>query len=677
MDNRYQILFEPVKIGPVTAPNRFYQVPHCNGMGHRYPRALAKMREIKAEGGWGVVCTEEVEIHPTSDITPFNEGRLWDDSDIPGLALMTEAVHKHGSLAGIELVYQGVVSTNHYSRLTTLGPSHAAVANGPSQVRAMSKRDIANVRRWHRESAIRARQAGFDIVYVYAGHDLSVLMHFLTRRHNDRTDEYGGSIENRTRLFKEIIEDTKEAVGDRCAVVVRLAVDELAGELGISADEEGYEIVQMLAELPDLWDVNISKWDNDSQTSRFAKEGFQEPYTKFVKSLTSKPVVGVGRFTSPDTMVSQIKRGVMDMIGAARPSIADPFLPNKIKQGRTSEIRECIGCNICVSCDNICAPIQCTQNPTMGEEWRRGWHPEVVPAKHADERVLIVGAGPAGLDCAHTLVKRGYEVVMAEAAEKAGGRVLRESGLPGLSEWIRVVDYRMNYLRQSDKCEIYYQSRLTSEQVLEFGFDNVIVATGSSWRDDGRGHDTRQVLPIDHSIQKLTPDDVMADVSIKGRVVVYDTDRFYMGGVIAEKCVESGCRDVVYLSPDPMVSLWTENTLEQHRIQKRLLDIGVKLELNRSLVQGANNILTSECVYTGSQNTHGCDVLILVTERLPNDSIYLEIENSNQLKHLKLIGDAHAPGTIAAAVHAGHMAAMAFGDPLFDEAEFRRDKIAL
>ena len=120
----------------------------------------------------------------------------------------------------------------------------------------------------------------------------------------------------------------------------------------------------MLADLPDLWDVNISKWSKDSAPSRFESEGYQESYISFVKSLTSKPVVGVGRFTSPDTMVSQIRRGVMDMIGAARPSIADPFLPKKIEEGRVDEIRECIGCNICVMSDQISVPIRCTQNPT-------------------------------------------------------------------------------------------------------------------------------------------------------------------------------------------------------------------------------------------------------------------------------------------------------------------------
>ena len=145
-----------------------------------------------------------------------------------------------------------------------------------------------------------------DSVYVYAGHNLTLLMHFLSRRFNQRTDEYGGSLENRTRLFREVLEETIDAVGDSCAIAVRFAVDELLGPKGITCESEGREVVEMLAELPDLWDVNISEWENDSATSRFEKEGYQESYISFVKSLTSKPVVGVGRYTSPDLSLIHI-----------------------------------------------------------------------------------------------------------------------------------------------------------------------------------------------------------------------------------------------------------------------------------------------------------------------------------------------------------------------------------
>src|SRR5258706_5602616 len=250
-DPRYDVLFEPVRIGPLTSKNRFYQVPHCNGMGYRDVTALATMRGIKAEGGWGVVCTEQVEIHPSSDITPFIELRLWDDRDIPGLARTSEAIHRHGALAGIELAYNGMNGSNFYTREVPMGTGHLPIAtffNDPVQARAMDKQDIANLRRWHRQAALRAKQAGFDIVYVYAAHAFCVLDHFLSPRFNQRIDEYGGSIVNRMRLLREVTEDTREAVGDTCAVAGRLAVGELIGTGGLHK-AEGRRVIGLMGAL--------------------------------------------------------------------------------------------------------------------------------------------------------------------------------------------------------------------------------------------------------------------------------------------------------------------------------------------------------------------------------------------------------------------------------------------
>jgi dimethylamine/trimethylamine dehydrogenase len=569
MENRFAVLFEPVAIGPVVAPNRFFQVPHCNGMGYRMPRALAAMRGVKAEGGWGVVCTEETEIHHSSDLAPNIEGRLWDDQDIEAMALMVEAVHAHGALAGVELTYAGHHATNLYSRAPGLGPQSLSSASyQQGQTRRMDKEDIRDVRRWHRAAAVRARKAGFDIVYCYAAHNLSLAMHFLLRRYNDRSDEYGGCLENRVRFLKELIEDTRDAVGDQCAVAVRLAVDELLGEEGLSSQGEGYEIVAMLAELPDLWDVNVSDWSYDSASSRFEKEGYQESAIGFVKGLTSKPVVGVGRYTSPDRMAAAVKNGIVDFVGAARPSIADPFLPNKIKEGRIEDIRECIGCNICASADVLGVPIRCTQNPTMGEEWRRGWHPERIgeddPGRSGKEtkEILVVGGGPAGLESARTLGERGFRVVLVEARQEMGGRVALESKLPGLHEWRRVIDWRLTQIERLKNVSLYPGSRMTAEDVAETGVRDVVVATGARWRRDGVGRSVRRPAPGSELAHVYTPADLMRGVVPEGRVLIYDDDHYYMGGVLAELLSRKGCQ-VSLVTPAPLVSYWSQYTLEQ------------------------------------------------------------------------------------------------------------------
>lgn len=660
----HDILFEPIKIGPLTAPNRFYQVPHCTGMGHRYPQAEARLRGVKAQGGWGVVSTQETEIHPSSDLTPANEGRLWDDSDIAALQLMTDAVHEHGSLAAIQLVHNGLHSSNRYTRQLPLAPSAALVdTNDPVQARAMDKSDIAQFRQWHVDAARRAKQAGFDIVYVYAGHDMALLQHFLLSRHNHRTDEYGGSFENRLRLFREVIADTKEAIGDECAVAVRLAVDELLGKNGIEHDAEAHDIIAALANEPDLWDVNLSDWSNDSQTARFADEGYQERYTQFVKSLTSKPVVGVGRYTSPDTMARLINAGHLDLIGAARPSIADPFLPSKIQRGQYDEIRECIGCNICVSGDNTSVPMRCTQNPTIGEEWRLNWHPEVLPSIAKPSQYLIVGGGPAGLEAARALMQAGAEVVLAEARQVWGGRVTLESQLPGLASWARVRDWRMTQLQKAPNAQLFLNSELSADGILSYGIANVVLATGANWRTDGVGRAHRQPLPFLLSDNVLSPDQVMTGAldsfPIDAPIVIFDDDRFYMASALAELVARTG-RAVTFVTPTPVVAPWAENTLEQVRIQRRLLELNVEIITSHQLADMTANELTVQCTYTGATQRVKCGGLILVGARQPNDSLWHELNASKQgwsdvgVENVSRIGDGYAPGLIAAAVYAGH-----------------------
>jgi dimethylamine/trimethylamine dehydrogenase len=660
-DPRYDILFEPVQIGPVTAPNRFYQAPNCNGMGRMFPDSMIAMRGIKAEGGWGIVATEQCDFHPTGDIQPFTETRLWGDMDVPYLAGMVNAVHEHGSLAAVELVHNGQDVGNLYSREVPIGPMHRPVTwwDHPVQARAMDLSDIRDFRRWHRNAALRARKAGFDIVVVYAGHDGTMASHFLSRRHNQRGDEYGGSLENRVRLYRELLEDTLDAVGDTMGVVARFAVDEMMGPDGLEWQIEGRDAIEMMAELPDMWDVNVADWSNDSMTSRFAPEGYQEDYIAFVKQVSSKPVAAVGRYTSPDTMVSAIRRGLIDMICAARPSIADPFLPKKIEEGRVDDIRECIGCNICAAWNNVSAPIRCTQNPTMGEEWRKGWHPERIKPKESDSHVLVVGAGPAGLEAALALGKRGYRVTLAEAGAQAGGRVSRESRLPNLNAWARVRDYRLGQITPMTNVDLYLNSALSAEEVLEFGADHVAVATGATWRCDGVGRHVREPIPGAEFPHSFSPDDIMdGKRPVMGPVVVFDDDHYYMGSMMAELLVGEGYQ-VALATPGLCVSSWTVHTLEQEHIEKRLVGLGVEILARHSVVALGGGTVKLVNLVTG-ERVNRLGTLVPVTMRLPNDALYDGLMSdpdkleSAGIESVHRIGDCYGPATIAAAVYEGH-----------------------
>ena len=659
-DPRYDVLFEPVKIGPVTAKNRFYQVPHCTGLGWVRPRMVAELRGMKAEGGWGVVCTEYCSIHPTSDDLPHPYASLWDKGDIKAHSIMTDLVHEHGSLAGAELWIGGSRSPNLFTNEVAVDVSNLPNVIGvPYQARAMDKSDIRELRRWHREAALRAKAAGFDIVYVYATHNY-LLSHFLSRKTNTRSDEYGGSLENRVRLVRELIEETKDAVGDTCAVAVRFSADEGGEGDGDPIIGEQRDMIEMLAELPDLWDINIKSYSHEMGVSRFIKEASLEAYMSYVKSVTTKPVVTVGRFTSPDTMVSQVNRGIVDFIGAARPSIADPFLPNKIEQGRLDDIRECIGCNNCYVGDSKATPIRCTQNPTIGEEWRRGWHPEKIEPKGSDSTVLIVGAGPAGLEAARALGNRGYQVLLAEAERELGGRVSRESKLPGLSEWARVRDYRVQQILSMPNVDVYLENRMEADDIVAIEADHIVIATGAQWVANGRGlYHVEGIAEFGPEQCIFTPDDIMAGKLPQGPTLIFDDDHYYMASVVAELLRENQV-PVTLVTPANMVSSWADNTSEQGQIHCRMVEVGVEIVTTHGLISFDGSEAKLACTYTGHQKVIPVSNVVTVTMRNPNDHLYHQLQQRMETDtgfnplSLSRIGDCEAPAIIAGAVFSGH-----------------------
>jgi dimethylamine/trimethylamine dehydrogenase len=683
-DPRYDILFQPLAIGPLVAKNRFYQVPHCNGAGYRDPSAAAAMRGIKAEGGWGVIFTEQTEMHHSSEITPFIELRLWEDQDIPAIAKMAAAMKTHGGLAGIQLAYSGINGPNFYSKEVPMAVSPGPIrtfTNDPVQARGLDKTDIKNLRRWFVNAAKRSQIAGFDLICLYGAHGFGIFQHFLSRATNQRSDEYGGSLENRSRFAREVLSDMREAVGDTMALTMRVSLDEQIGKLGFS-NAELRDFIAMNGDLPDLWDLAQGTWEECSGPSRFKEEAAQETLVKGIRELTNRPVVGVGRFTSPDVMAKMIRQGTLDFIGCARPSIADPFLPKKIEEGRIEDIRECIGCNICVTGDMTQSISRCTQNPTFMEEWRKGWHPEKMNAKGPSQNVLIVGAGPAGLEAARALSLRGYDVALAEATTTLGGRVAKERLLPGLSAWGRVADYRAYQISQRPNVETYFDSRLSAEDILGFGFQHVAIATGALWRADGVARMHVEPIP-NQGLPVYTPDDLMAGRLPKGRVTVFDDDHYYMGGVLAELLAQNGC-DVTLITPSAYVSDWTLNTLEQASIHRKLAAAGVKIVLNTGVVSLSDQGVTTACVYTGIEGHIDAKSVVMVASRIAQDQLYRDLQTRAAdwadagILSVKLIGDACAPGPIAWATYAGHRYARELDMPdLGDALPFRREVTAL
>ncbi len=684
---KHDILFEPIQIGPKTLRNRFYQVPHCIGAGSEKPGFQAAHRSIKAEGGWAGINTEYISIHPEADDTMRISARIWDEGDVRNLRAMTDEVHKHNSLAGVEMWYGGGHAPCMESRCTPRGPSqYVSEFETMSYCHEMDLDDIAMVQQYYVDAALRSRDAGFDIIYVYGAHSYLPLQ-FLSPYYNKRTDGYGGSLENRARFWIETLEKVKRAVGDECAIATRFAVDTLYGASGIEVEEEGMKFVEIADPYLDLWDVNvgdIAEWGEDAGPSRFYAMGHQIPWQKFVKQVSKKPVLGVGRFTDADKMVEVINAGHLDIIGAARPTIADPFLPNKIDEGRIEDIRVCIGCNVCISRWEIGGPpMICTQNATAGEEYRRGWHPERFPKKGSDDSILVVGAGPSGAEAARVLMERGYIVHLTDTAEKIGGCVNTIATLPGLGEWGYHRDYRETQIQKLVKKNRDSQIALgakamTVDDALNYGAEKIIVATGAAWNTDGTNallHDP--VHGIDaNSPTHLTPEQVFAgNKKIGKKVVILNCDPYYMAPSLAQLLSEKG-HEVTIIS-GVGVGDYMHYTLEAPNMHRMMHELGINVVSDVWVAQAEANRLQTYPIfgdgyrreYRGPgelprrENTHfdwvEFDSLVLVTGRHSTDDLFRGLKArkdewaDNDIKGVYVIGDAWAPKIIADATFDG------------------------
>ena len=682
-DPRYDVLFTPVQIGPKTLKNRFYAAPQCTGFGSDRPGQQAYHRAMKAAGGFAIVHTEWCAIHFEADEWPAITGKLWDDDDARNLQLMVDKVHEQGALAGVQLGFNGNASENLDTRVCARGveqvPSDTFVFHS---CYAMTKREIRELQSFYVAAAMRAKRIGFDVVNFCVNEDCTVIQQLLMPRYNHRTDEYGPqTMANRMRFLLEVAEQVREAVHDACAVSVRLSIDTLDDSgRGLSVDVDAPEIVSAADHLVDLWDFEIcgptmAEWGDGASPSRFFREGYQLPYVAKVRPYTRKPVVNVGRFVHPDAMVAAIESGVIDLVGMARPGIADPYLPTKIAEGRLDDIRECIGCNICVSRYEQHTSIICTQNPTIGEEYRRGWHPERFNlARNRDSQVLVVGAGPAGMECALVLARRGMRGVhLVDRGREMGGALSWISSLPGLGEWAWVNDHRRVQLAKQRAVEFVARTELSAADVRDYGADLVVVATGSRWVDDGFNGTTHESIPGADAarVDVLTPEQLIVEgkPASGDRVLVYDTDGYFMGASLAEKLARDGKR-VTLVTPFAELAPYMVYTLENHRQSRLLHELGVEIVAHHVVDRIEPGLVTGYRVYAEHQPVRWpADSVILVTMRRSDDALYRALEADPEaleaagIRGLYRIGDCVVPRLVADAVFDGHRLAREIDEP--------------
>jgi dimethylamine/trimethylamine dehydrogenase len=696
VDPRHAVLFEPIQLGPKTLPNRFYQVPHASGFGVEKPRTQAAFRAIKAEGGWGGVCVDYTSISLEAEESPAVSALFWDDQDAKALGITADAVHAFGSLAGVELFHGGAHSENGQSRATRVAPTQrrSHVLWG-GLAKEMDADDISRIQREWVEAARRARDVGFDIVYVYGAHGY-LLSQFFSTVLNERTDRYGGSLENRGRFWLETLEAVCDAVGDDCAVATRIPVNGREGLPGIETDDM-LELIRMASPLVDLFDVNVGIWEEDSGTSRYYPEGHERPWTDRVREATDKPIVGVGRYTSADVMSDIVRTRALDIIGAARPAIADPFLPTKIREGRLDDIRECTGSNVCIAREESYNQVACIQNATAGEEFRRGWHPELfTKASNADRAALVVGAGPAGMECAIVLGKRGFDAVhLVDAASEIGGSLLWTRQLPTLGDWGRIIDHRVIQLGELDNVDVITGRLMSPDEVLDYGAQLVVVATGSSWRGDGVQPEHPDISGADAAQRHvMTPEQVMRDGKrppappdtrvrgVRGVIVVYDADGYYVGPGVAEQLASEGY-DVHLVTPFSVVSPVSDASLEGYALRPHLHRVGITA--HRGVVV---NAVTDGAIQGfdefGQPWSMAAVGVVLVTQRRSHDDLYRTLAADKDalaaagIDAVYSIGDAVAPRPISEAVFDGHRLAREIdsNDPM-RPLPYLRERVAL
>ena len=343
-----------------------------------------------------------------------------------------------------------------------------------------------------------------------------------------------------------------------------------------------------------------------------------------------------------------------------------------IAEGRFEDIRECIGCNICYAHDSLGVPIRCTQNPTMGEEWRFGWHPEKIKKKKSPKRFLVVGAGPSGLEAARVLGEQGNKVILAEATRNLGGRVIKESNLLGLAEWRRVSDWRITQINKLPNIEIYRESELVANDVTELNVDFVMIATGAKWAEDAVGRHSDTGFETTDKNMIIGAERILNGEKIDAEcIVIYDDDHYYIGSVMALELAKRGHK-VVLVTPAGRACSWGKYTDEQVPSNLALYDANVKVVTNKTIINVEQGTAEAKCIYSSEVTAIKCDAIIPLTRRIPSVDLYNSLATSidNECKpSIIKIGDADAPSHIAAAIYSGYRSAIEFRKK-FSSSEF-------
>lgn len=482
MKRHFPHLCSPITIGRVTFRNRMFSAPmggtDITNDGCIGPKSTA-FYELRGKGGAGAVTVSECMVHPETD---GSHAYHLDTSILNSLAAATytaDAIHRHGAVPSLELSHSGMYAGTYMTdkskqhNMHQWGPSDTVRPDGVP-VKALTTDILSDIVASYGRVAGLAKRAGFGMIMIHGGHGW-LLNQFLSPYFNKRTDEYGGSLENRCRLAIEVLKSVREAVGPGFPIEFRMSGSELfEGGYDLA---EGVRIAQMIEPYVDIIHVSAGTYQRgfgDTHPSMFKEHGCNVYLAAEIKKHVSVPVATLGGLNDPQQMEEIIASGKADIVYMARALLADPFLPRKIMENRENEIVHCLRCFTCMAERAVTATRRCTVNPLIGREIEGN---EVSPAP-ISKKVLVAGGGPGGLYAAYTAARRGHQVILCEKEAQLGGILKSEQAIPFKQEMYQLSQTYALFARNSG-VEIRTSTEVTPEYVEKENPDALIIAVGS------------------------------------------------------------------------------------------------------------------------------------------------------------------------------------------------------
>ena len=651
-------LFSPIRIGNVEIRNRILQSAHITNFAEGGLPTERHLRyyEARAKGGIGLIIQEATVVNPHTGLHPtLSHG--WQEGVVDRLRKISEAVHSHGAKLFLQLAHGGVAASSYFDFLNAQGCSPVPTPAVGEIPRVLTEDRIKGVVQDHVDVALKVKEAGYDGIELHFGHGY-LQQQFLSPAYNIRKDAYGGVLENRMRFGMEVIDAVRDAVGKDFVVGVRTSADELI--------PDGYTL-DLAREFMPIW-ANTGKIDflhvtvAASTTMAYAIPPMMVPPRPFVycaaeiKQLVDIPVFTVIRINDPVTANDIIKNNEADMVTMTRATICDPELPNKAREGRLDDIRQCIACNEgCWERWAHQAPITCMQNPEAGREgvFR-------IEAAATPKKVMVIGGGCAGMEAAVVAKQRGHHVTLYEKAEELGGAILIPAKAPSrqeLGQTVRFLKHEVDRLG----VEVHLGANVTADLVLEKNPDAVIVATGATTIEDPAPDVVGPYasIEVEQGADVVTAEDVLDGKAQTGqRVVIADQQNYMKGLVTAEVLADQG-KEVTVITPPPfryLVANPYEMDASTHGVQILNLKMkGVKRVSDFKVKKAQAGRITIEDIFTQEQQVLEADTLVLSFWRKAETGLHDELQG--KVKEIHLIGDALAPRRLIDAFYEGYKVA--------------------